>query len=269
MSSRTPELPSSKFGVAISAGEYQNTVIETMTALCTGTKSDISYVYVEDTDLLRAAQLPFAVELSRSTSRVSRVSSQDFERRLRANATAAKQLVARKHHETESTWSFSIVRQRTANVVLDLTKTTGPTIFVASNSIPVAASLRGNTMRRNLHPAAKQGGIVVIVDQSRSSERAVAIAKKLAGAQRLPLHCLIVQSEPNAGDSLSAKWRQSGEIDSASLEILQQLQFGDVVKRIRERHPATVVVPISLVEGTAERIHQLGESVQYPILIVP
>jgi hypothetical protein len=69
-------------------------------------------------------------------------------------------------------------------------------------------------------------------------------------------------------ERLTAQLHRSGHVDAAHIEGLCRPQFGDIAAAASARHPAAVVLPITLVEGSSDRIGELEEAVENPILIV-
>lgn len=67
-------------------------------------------IYVEDLNLIRLAQLPFAVEVVRNTAKQRHIGLADLERQLRVQARKAKRALARTANQHGLKWDFRVAR---------------------------------------------------------------------------------------------------------------------------------------------------------------
>ncbi len=254
--------------IAFATTESEPHALETIVALTAGKTTEVSCVFIEDIDLLRAAQLPFALEVCRATNVVRRTSSSEVERGLRERAASAKRLVLQTAEQAGAKWSFEVIRQRTASAVLELAKRTDITMFSAAGSLrygdPAISQLRSG-----LQPLpSADASIVVLVDRSAASARAVQVAEKLAAVRRLPVRVVVVTATKAGVERLVEKLRRINGMELVKLNYLLRPDFNDIVRTVRANHPAAVVLPLSQIEDSSDRIHELEEAIGNPILIV-
>ena len=269
MTRKSKPLRLERIAVALSAPESKATILDTINILAADNDGEITYVFIEDPDLIRAAQLPFAVEVCRATNVTRRIDSSELERGLRERARELKQSVRQAAERTGTKWSFEVVRQRTASAVLELTKTTDITFLAASSIISHgqrSVPNRGVMMHADPSPG---DTVVVVIDRSAAGTRAVAVARKLARARDLILSGVVVAASQAGIDRIQSQLRAPGAFDFDELVSLFQPQFSEITTAVaRYGNPAAVVLPISQLDASSERIHQLELEIDSPLVIV-
>jgi hypothetical protein len=254
--------------IAFATTESEPHALETIVALAAGNETGVSCVFIEDVDLLRAAQLPFALEVCRATNVVRRTSSSEVERGLKERAAAAKKLVVQTAEQAGAKWSFEVIRQRPASAVLELAKRTDITVFSATGSLRYRDGSISQLRSRTRSLSSLDTSIVVLVDRSAASARAVQVAQKLATVRGLPV-CGVVVAATKAGvDRLADQLHRIDGLDLTNFSYLLRPEFTDIVMTARAYHPAAAVLPISQIEDSSNRIHELEEAIGNPILIV-
>jgi nucleotide-binding universal stress UspA family protein len=241
--------------------------LEIIALLATGYGADVDCFLIEDADMLGAAGLPFALEVCRATNVVRPVNSQEIERGLKKRASTIRKLVAETSARSGKNWSFEILRRRTTSALLELAKQTDVMMFAA------ASSTRFTPWRQGAQMSAKEqasGGtsIVVLVEQSSASDRAVQVAHKLSELRGIPIHALVVADSDADLHELSKKLHVAVDISSTHIHWLRNTEFGHVADRARALRPAAIVVPRTLVKGSSARIRTLEETVESPVLVV-
>jgi len=254
--------------VAFAATDPQPRSLEAIATLAAGHKAEVSCVFIEDIDMLRAARLPFALEVCRATNLVRSIDSGEIERSLKKRATAARKLFAETAERSGAKWSFEVVRERTASAVLKLAKGTDVTMFSAATSLRYRGPVVSDRTKGTELLSPDAGSIVVLVDRSAASSRAVQVAHKLADVRGIPLHALVVAATKAGLDRLSGQLQRTGEVEASHIHGLCNPQFDDIATAARAYCPAAMVLPIAQVEASSERIHDLEASIENPILIV-
>ncbi len=95
--------------VALDAVSENRATIDTAARLAARWRARLHGVFVEDDDLLRLANLPFARQVSLGVG-VERLTLQQAERQLRAFAEQARRDIAAAAHRLNVDWSFDVVR---------------------------------------------------------------------------------------------------------------------------------------------------------------
>ncbi len=254
--------------IAFATTESEPHALKTIVALAADNATGVSCVFIEDVDLLRAAELPFALEVCGATNVVRRTSSSEVERGLKEHAATAKKLIVQTAEQAGAKWSFEVIRQRPASAVLELAKRTDITVFSATGSLRYGDRAKQRPRTGYEHQSSPDASIVVLVDRSAASARAVQVARKLATVRRLPL-CGVVVAATKAGvDRLVDQLRRLRDPDIPHINGLARPDFSDIVMTARAHHPAAVVLPISQIADSSDRIHELEEAIGNPILIV-
>jgi nucleotide-binding universal stress UspA family protein len=268
MSKKPRTLSLERITVAFAATDPQPHSLEAIATLAAGHKAKISCVFIEDADMLRAARLPFALEVCRATNVVRRIDPREIERSLKKRATAARKLFAETAERSGAKWSFEVVRKRTASAVLELAKDTDVTMFSAATSLRSRGGTASQTSKSAKLLSPDDESIVVLVDRSAASSRAVQVAHKLAEVRGIPLHAVVVAATRAGLDRLSGQLQRTGEIEASHIHGLCNPQFDDIAAAARACCPAAMVLPIAQVQVASERIRELEASIENPILIV-
>lgn len=266
MSKKTGTVTLRRFAVAFGTPESHSNHLDAIAKLAAGFEAEVSSVFIEDADMLRAARLPFALEVCRATNMVRRVDCDEIERALKERATAARKLIEETAARTGTKWSFEVVRRQTAAAVLEIARGTDVTMFSAATATRYRDEAPAVSGRAG--PATAGGAIVVLVDRSAASGRAVQVAGKLAEVRGIPLYAVVCAATRAGADRLTAQLLRSGWFDAAHIESLCAAAFSDIAAAARAHRPAAVVLPIAQLEGSVERIDEFDAAVESPILIV-
>lgn len=178
--------------------------LEAAAGLASGLGAELAGLFVEDINLMRMAQLPFARELGLSSAAVRRVEAAQLERALRLQAERVRTALAEAARELQLQWSFQVVRGAVFNAVFDSVRELDLVVFgKTSYGIP---EKRGRTM-----PQSAAGGeagrptalvtslsprpVIALYDRSPAALRALAAALALARTTRTELVLLIVAAD--------------------------------------------------------------------------
>ncbi len=254
--------------VAIAAGESQPHSLESIVRLAAGYEAKVTGVFIEDVDMLRAARLPFARELCRATNVVRSADSTEIERALKKRAAQVRDLIARTAEQAGAKWSFEVIRQPKARAVLELAMQTDVTVFAAAS----AHHYHGRTVpdiaaSSARHPMSGES-IVILVDQCAASRRVLQVAHILAAKRHIPIHAVTIAATRDELDRLAEQLQTSADIAASHINGLCRPQFNDIVRAAGAARPAAVILPIDLVAGSSDYVHELEEALENPILIV-
>jgi len=117
-------------------------------------------VFVENVELLRLAQLPFAREISLASNTVRQLQSKQLERELRAQAEQARGLLERQARRHSLQWSFRVER--------------GAVIAAVAGNLDIAVVGRPQVQPRR--PAATDDTVLVPYNGSPGSRHALELA---------------------------------------------------------------------------------------------
>ena len=143
--------------------------VESAVTLAAHLQAELLGVFVEDTDLLRAAELPFACEVMLWSARERKMSTADVTRLVRALAAQTEEDLARAAAMAQVRWSFRTVR--------------GPRIPAILEAQPLADLLLVGPLRRrraSVPGSVRQRHVLGLVyTGSEASRRALGVALNL------------------------------------------------------------------------------------------
>jgi len=195
-----------RIAVAVAGAHPRPQLLEAITALAAESAAELSGVFLEDEDLLRLAELPFAQEISRVTSTARPLHAAALQRELRVQAASAERLLAGTAERLGVAWSFRIARER---IVAELRASSeeADLLLVSAGRQPLG---EGRGLSRHGPPAraAQSERIVVAFDRSASGRRALATAGRLAAERRAALIVLCFAGTGPAAQRLQARARE-------------------------------------------------------------
>jgi nucleotide-binding universal stress UspA family protein len=177
--------------VALDGSAYSQAALETAANLAEVLKAELIGVFVEDINLLRLAQLPFAQEVRYLAARPQRVDAAMMAQQLHSQADRARQQLAKTADSHRIPWSFRVLQGTvTAELLAAALKADLLVLGRASRRRAQTAQL-GSTARMIMASAPNSVLLVslsidlaqpmlVIYDGSAAAERALAIAASLA-----------------------------------------------------------------------------------------
>jgi nucleotide-binding universal stress UspA family protein len=117
MSARPTDPAIRRILVALDAATHSRRALESVAELAARLHAEVAGLFVEDTNLLSLAQMPFVGHVSLPTGLATRIDSNGVERELRAMASQAERDLARAAERVRVKWSFRVVRGQMANEV--------------------------------------------------------------------------------------------------------------------------------------------------------
>ena len=254
-----------RIAVALDASAHGQQLLDLAMAVATLLEAELEGVFVEDTQLIHSAGLPFLRELRRTTLDESALDVARLQRELRANARRVRETLEQSARTRGLACSFRIWRG-------DL----GAEILAAGVDAELFALGRIGRFaplgRRSREAQARQRGgltIGVLFNGSESAERALATAAELAYDNRAAI-CVILQLQ--AGQDVVALRALATAVLSGIETSIQELapassESGNLVRAI----PA-LGIDVLIVDSTnpllaAPTLWETLESIECPILI--
>ncbi|HEX4997704.1 MAG TPA: universal stress protein [Terriglobia bacterium] len=211
--------------VAIDASPESLAAVEMAARFAASLNAELRGMFVEDIDLLRAAELPFASVVSFGTATPLDLSS--IERELRRREAAAQRATAMAGDRLQVEWSFHVVRGAVVREILKAAAEAELTI-AGRAGWTVRKSVRLGTVSRSLleqspssvflaERSASEGPLAVLYDGSPASRRALEFAAALVRERTGLLFVLFDGVNPDetrheaeallAGFGVSARYR--------------------------------------------------------------
>lgn len=207
--------------------EEAGDVIEAAARLAAAMHAELVGLFVEDTELLEAANLPFTSSVSRHGAERARLDADTMRRVLRVSALQANRRLATVAERSRVKWSFRVIRGAAAEQVLavaerhDLLALTGPRRApgggrrqAAAQSLAERAPCSVLLMRGAVR--AGQQPVVAVYD---GSERVLAFGRDMARAYARPLLVLAVGRDAEAAAQRSeeaAQWLAAHQVKGAA-----------------------------------------------------
>ena len=183
-------------------------------ALAARMQGELLGLFVEDTDLLRVADLPFAHEIMIWSARERRLTEGDMARSLRALAARAQTELARTAQEARIQWSFRVQRGPRMQLLMEAGGAFD-LVFVAAtrrNAGPGLADTR--RVRQSTEVYTLFTGSPA---SDRSLSAAIAMVRDTAGV----LNVLVAAKDPDA-------------VRAARDEVMKQLEGEDLVAKLTD-----------------------------------
>lgn len=161
--------------IACSGGTLPAVLAALLRHLAVGPGDELRGLFIEDSDILKAAALPFTFEFSSITRSARPIDRERVELALRHAAAAVQRELARLAAEAGLTWQFEVVRER-RQVALDALLKMTDAVFVAPSTDSTEVLSRTST-----------APVLALIDDGAAGSRALALARAIAEAEHAPL----------------------------------------------------------------------------------
>lgn len=209
--------------VALDATEQSVHLLEAAAELAQSLGIELVGIFVEDINLLRLVDLPFAYEFGSFSTARRPLQTITLERQLRAQAATLRRMLMRVAQQRKLAWSFHVVRGVIAAEVNKATSETDLVILGRSRRTRVGATPLGSTTRSVIvqtptrltlilqRQIPRKQPILVGYDGSNAARRALFLATQLLQEQAAPLILVLIGDEAERADALRqevASWLQ-------------------------------------------------------------
>jgi nucleotide-binding universal stress UspA family protein len=162
--------------IALNAAAYAEHAVNAALAVAQGLRAELAGLFVEDVNLLRLAQLPFALETGVSTAASRPLEIAHMQRALRHQAQTLERLLAAAAKRSQLPWSFAVAR---GHLVAEAFAQEADLILLAGMFTPAWLSIAGAT------PSIRAGPVIAVVDASPAARRALGAAMSFASQRRV------------------------------------------------------------------------------------
>jgi nucleotide-binding universal stress UspA family protein len=180
--------------VACDASLLGLAAVEAATRLAAELQAELQGLFVEDINLLRLAELPFAREIAYASAVRRPLDFTVMERSLRAKAEEVRQALADSAHRVSVEWSFTVKRGHVTRAMLEAASA-ADLLITGRESSPLAALPPPRSGTQKNH-------IVVVYDGTRACERALQAASTLARLTADAIMIIVAANDPNQADQL-------------------------------------------------------------------
>lgn len=231
--------------------------LQSIINLASSLKAAIRGLYVEDANVLNAANLPFSREVTLQTAKVRETSASRMERELRAYADRMRDLLQQHANTARVTSSFSIIRGPRLATIIRESREARFVVF------PAVSSKWSSTDNQNAYRL--RNAIALYYDGTDSADSALSIA--LSIAERDGAELVVMTSERAHAETV----RQSLQTSSLNVTVhrLQKPELGILLTDLSPYSPRLFVLPESsqLVQNS-DYLHRLVDRLHCDVLMV-
>lgn len=188
--------------------------------------AELTALFVEDTNLLRLAELPFAMEIGATFAAPRRLTTFDVERAFKNQADELRRALAEISSTLKLELSFDVVRGRPARVLLEAAGETDLIVLASAAVRSLTHAASASIVRSVLH-AASSGAklrrpqpVAAVIRSGPAGLRALAAARSLAQASAADL-VLFITGHGAEGAELSAEVAAWLEERGATARVVQ------------------------------------------------
>jgi len=221
--------------LALDATVGAEAAVRAAAELAAAMRASLEALFVEDTNLLRLAGLPFAREVGFHSAAGRPLALEDLVRALRTQAARTEQMLRLAARQLQVECSFRVARGRV--LAAALSQSARPDLLVL-----------GRTARRPYRRPRPAGGlpsVLAVFDGSSRGYRALGAAVVLAA--RTGRKALVLVPEPSRDRFATLRGRAEEWLrrrgHAASFEQVAGIDFESVTRRLRSLHGDAVVLP--------------------------
>lgn len=266
--------------VAVDASHHSIAALEAAVELATRFQAELLGLYVEDINLLRLAQLPFAREVGTFSAGVRRLDVTEVERQIRVQTVRARRIFESRTGRTEVQWSFRVTRGSVPQEVVTAASDADLLVVGRAGWSLLRKGRLGTTARAIVARSPSMalllpGGaclaspVTVVFDGSARAERALEVAESLLDDDRRLRVLLLANGHERLAplrEQVDA-WQQGRGLD-VRYRALTESNVTRLVAAIESEECGTLILPVksAILEDTA--LQGLLEELEIPILLV-
>jgi nucleotide-binding universal stress UspA family protein len=279
MSSEEREPGIKRILVALDASAPSRAALAAAAELATRFHAELLGLFVEDVNLLRLAELPFAREVFIYSARHRELSTREMERQLRAQARRAREMLREEAERAELAWSFEVARGRIAAELLRAASEVDLIILGRAGRSLTQTRRLGSTARSVAAEAPsmalllQEGGclgppVMVVYDGSDVGERALAAALQLSEGADDVLTVILADGYESLREEVNRHLR--GEEQEVELRYmpLSASNVQRLAHLVRTEGCGTLVLPARSRLLHEDMLLDLLDETEIPVLLV-
>ena len=263
--------------VAIDASPNSLDALRAAIDLARRTRAEVLGLYIEDIDLHRLGDLPFAQEIGLYTARARRISSQQIRLQLQAQSRRARSMLERLAEAARVRWTYRVLHGSTSDlkeaaaeadlIVLGRTgwsgrRRLGSTVQYMLSHYPSRTLVIGER-------TSPECPILVVYDGSESSKRALESASDLIQDADGFLTVGILAETPDQARNLQSEAYQRLNKEGLDPRFRWILGWSDEkVKDLVRREDCLLVLPRSIEALQEKSVTELLDEMDCPVLLV-
>jgi nucleotide-binding universal stress UspA family protein len=267
---------------ALDASASSLSALQTAVDLAARFDAELQGLFVEDINLLRLAQLPFAREISFFSPHSRRIVPEEMELQLRAQASRIPDVLAKTADRLGVTWEFRIVRGDVGSEVLSAGA--GADLVVMGKigrSLPgmqrsgstvrtLLLNRTGMTMILQTRVQLIRTPVIAMYDESESADKTLDIAVQLAKLHDAPLVIFIIAK--NAEKAETSELRASEQLHDQDVQVrfrkFIEPTLTSLAESIRNETKGPVIIPCLDDWFEGEKLCGLVDEIANPVLLI-
>ncbi|MCL7451828.1 MAG: universal stress protein [Anaerolineae bacterium] len=280
MSRDRAELIIRRILVALDASPHSLAALEAAVELASRFGAELYGLYVEDINLLRLAELPFAQEVGQFSANRRRLDVQELERQIRAQTVRIRRIFRGTSQRAEVSWTFSVSRGRVDREVLAAATEADVLVLGRAGWSWIRPGRAGSTTRAVLAQAPGWALILqegtclgqpvgVVYDGSPLAQKALEAAAALLEDDG-QMTVLFLADDPQSFESLKAQvhaWLGEQDIQMR-YRTLTSFNVPSLVDALETEGCGTIVLPARSAVLSDQALRALLDEVRVPVLLV-
>lgn len=262
MSEEAAEHPTRRILLALDASSHGLAALEAAVRLAAELSAELQGLFVEDDRLFRLAGLPFTFEVDYASGAARPLDIAALERALRANAARARHAMARRAEGLQVRWSFEVRRGKITRASLEAGSHADMLIVGRESS-----SRRARPARRQ--PRTRQP-ILVVIDGTPASQRAVNLAAQLARQSHDNVVVLAVQGQPEQQPPLArdvVHWLEKQGVTAVAHEM-PTTNADLLIQTVAQQNGKALLVPLDSKLLDEHTMESLLDQLDCPVVLV-
>lgn len=281
MSGHDTDLGIRRILVPLDASPNARLALDAAAGLASGLQAELMGLFVEDIDLVRLSEFPFAQEVSQLTATVRRLEREQIEQQMRSQAARMRRALAEIGERLRVPYSFSVARGGVATQVLAAAAEADLVIMGRCGWSLAGERHMGSTVRALLRQgggmtfvicreAALHAATLLVYDGSPLSWKALNVAAHLSRIRETELRVLLLAPTREAQQDLREELRQGLRVHGVAAEeqALIAPPLSRLLHAIALQHGGPLVVPAAGRIMEEDDVQALLEMVENPVLLV-
>ena len=280
MNAREHEIVIRRILVALDDSSHSHAALTAAAQLAAQLSAELQGLFIEDVNLLRLTELPFAREVGLHTATRRPLNARDLERQLRAQARRVQARLTAIAERDQLQWSFRVARGTIAAELLDASSEVDLVILGRSGWSPRRGRTLGSTARALIFGAPTltlllQEGtclglpVLAVYDGSPLAEKVLMVAAFLASSEDGPVTAVLVDDESGAEtlrERAAARLLELGV--RARYRQLNRSSVHRLARLVRDEGCGTLVLPAESALLQDEVLLALVDEIDVPTLFV-
>ncbi|MDN5870762.1 MAG: universal stress protein [Nitrococcus sp.] len=269
--------------VLLDSSRAARVALEAAAELAARRRARLLGLFVEDTDLLRSASLPFGREIGFTSGRIRPMTSADMEHRLRRQAEGARRLLAAVGRRRAIEWSLQICRGQVEAQTLAITLPTDLLVLRRIDwahdtglrfgrlTVRIATTANCSVMVLGESPQAPRQPILVFYEGAETGDRALATAALMARESKQELMVLLPPSaEPMAEEPEAAarNWARRHKTPISFMRV-PGVDAATLVQALRQLGGRVLVLSRASIALQNSANRSLLDEIATPVIVVP